>query len=425
MLASFLFMGYFLDKKNENFSYPQTDLSGFKLVNYLTGARFLRILKFISVFLFLLTILTGMLGENSSYSNFNMTFFWVIFVLGFTYLTAIIGNVYAFINPWKILTDWLVGEKEKPLLKYPESFGYYPALIFYFIFIYFELMGQTTPLKLSVILLVYTILNDVGVVIWGKEMWFKYCEFFGIFFRLIGKVAPIEYREGKMYLRAPFVGLLKEKAEHFSLVIFILFMLASTAFDGFRETLVWSRLYWVYIDDIFRLILGTSSYPVFEIFGLLISSFIFLGIYLILIYLAKIIAKSALPLKELALSFAFSLVPIALVYNLAHYFTLVFTEGPNIARLLSDPFGFGWNLLNTANSSYGIILGANFVWHAQVVFILIGHIVSVYLTHVVALNVFPAGKRAFWSQFPMLALMIIYTMLGLWILSQPITGGTL
>ncbi len=424
IIVSFLVIGYFFNKKTQNFSYSTIDLSKFSFSSLFTSSWFLTALKVVSIFLFLLTILTGLIGENSSYSNFSMTFFWIIFMLGLTYATALIGNVYALVNPWRILADWFGGETEG-VLKYPKNFGYYPALFFYFLFIWFELVGQISPAELSMILVLYTMLNYFGVVAFGKGIWFRYCEFFSVFFRLIGKIAPIEYRSGKLYLRPPFIGLLRETAEHFSLLLFTLFMLSSTAFDGFKETLPWTRLYWQYFDDIVRPIFGTSSYAVFQTIGLLLSPFIFLGIYLLLIALAKVVAKSTLSLKDLALQFAFSLIPIAFVYNIAHYYTLIFTEGPNIIRLISDPFGFGWNLFNTANYYNSFILGANFIWHSQVAFILLGHIVGVYLAHLVALNIFPSHKRALLSQFPMLILMVAYTMIGLWILSQPITGGTL
>ncbi len=423
MFVSFLFIGYFFNKKSENISYSKKHIFTPE-----TNGWFFQTIKILSVLLLLFTILTGALGQNNSYANFNMNFFWIIFVLGLTYLSAIAGDVYSFINPWKILTQWLVGnknEKDVPLRKYPEWLSYYPALIFYFIFIWIELVGHATPFKLSIILLAYTILNDLGVIVWGREAWFKYCEFFSVFFRLIGKIAPVEYESGKIYLRKPFVGLLKEKAEHFSLLLFTLFMLSSTAFDGFKETITYSVFYWGHIDDTFRPIFDTSSFSIFATIALFLSPLFFLLIYLILIYLAKKIARSGLSLRDLALRFAFSLIPIALVYNLAHYYTLIFTEGPNIIRLISDPFGFGWNIFHTSDFSHSIILQAGFVWHSQVFFILAGHIVSVYLTHVVALNTFPSNKRAFWSQFPMLLLMIAYTMIGLWILSQPLTGGTL
>lgn len=414
ILLSFFVIGYFFNKKTNNFSYPTIDLSRFGYFAFLMRPRFLTIAKFFSVLLFFLTILTGLLGENSAYSNFNMTFFWIIFVLGLTYITAMIGNIYAFINPWRILADRFGGKTDE-IRKYPHYLGYYPALLFYFLFVWLELVGKTSPFTLSLALILYTAMNYFGVKIFGGRIWFGYGEFFSVFFRLIGKMAPIEYTSGKLYLRPPFVGLLKEKAEHVSLLLFILFMLSSTAFDGFKETTPWVQFYFRH----FRFL----PYPVFQTMGLLLSPILFLGIYLILIACARGVARSSISLKNVALQFAFSLIPIALVYNIAHYYTLMFTEGPNIVRLISDPFGFGWNLFHTGNYANSIILGATFIWNSQVVFILLGHIVGVYLAHVVALNVF--HKRVLASQFPMLILMVAYTMIGLWILSQPITGGTL
>lgn len=221
------------------------------------------------------------------------------------------------------------------------------------------------------------------------------------------------------------MGLLKEKAENFSLLLFTLFMLSSTAFDGFRETVYFSRFYWKYIDKFLRPIFDTSSYAVFETASLLLSLAVFLVIYLLLIWLSKMIAKSSISFEDLSLNFVFSLIPIAFVYNIAHYYTIIFTEGPNIVRLILDPFGFGWNFFHIENYPESIVVGANIVWHSQVAFILVGHIVSVYLTHIVALNVFSSSKRTFLSQVPMLVLMVVYTMIGLWVLSQPITGGTI
>lgn len=426
IVISFLIIGYFINHRGKSVSYPTLNLSNQVQLSFLTKEWFINFLKAGSAFLFLLTILTGLLGEDSSYSNFNMTFFWIIFALGLTYLTAFIGNVYSVLNPWKILVEWyekLSGSMVKGYMEYPKKLGYYPALFFYFFFIWFELVGQTTPYKLSIILVQYSIINLFGISLFGKNSWFRYGEFFSVFFRLISKLAPIEVKGGKFYLRPPFVGLLKEKAEHFSLLLFILFMLSSTAFDGFRETTPWFRLYWQYLDDILRPILGESSYSTFQTVGLLLSPFVFLIIYLVLIGFAKVLAKSKLSFNELVLQFAFSLVPIAFVYNVAHYYTLLITEAPNLIRLISDPFGLGWNLFNTANDFVFFIPDANFVWHSQVAFILLGHIVGVYLAHVIALSIFPSHKKALLSQFPMLVLMVSYTMIGLWILSQPITSG--
>ena len=428
IVASFFIIGYFFNKKSQGFSYPTIDLSRSGFFAFLTAPRFLTIAKVTSVFLFVFTILTGLLGENSSYLNFNMTFFWIVFALGLTYATALIGNVYSIVNPWKVMVEWyekLSGSEVKGTITYPKNLGYWPALIFYFLFIWLELFGQTTPIKLPLMLIHYTLLNAFGVFTFGKENWFRYGEFFSVFFRLIGKIAPVEYRSGKLYLRPPLVGLLKDGAEHFSLLLFVLFMLSSTAFDGFKETRSWIRFFGQYVGDFARPVLGNNAYDVFQTIGLLLSPLILLAIYLVLIALTKAVAKSTISLKDLSLQFAFSLIPIAFVYNIAHYYTLIFTEGPNMVWLISDPLGYGWDLFKTADYSNSFILSANFVWHSQVAFILLGHIAGVYLAHLVALNVFTSQKRALLSQLPTLILMVTYTMIGLWILSQPITGGTL
>lgn len=59
------------------------------------------------------------------------------------------------------------------------------------------------------------------------------------------------------------------------------------------------------------------------------------------------------------------------------------------------------------------------VWHAEVALILIGHLVSVYLAHRVALCLFPTRREAMVSQIPMLLLMVTYTIIGLWVISLP------
>jgi hypothetical protein len=54
------------------------------------------------------------------------------------------------------------------------------------------------------------------------------------------------------------------------------------------------------------------------------------------------------------------------------------------------------------------------------VLIVAGHVIAVVLAHAVALRVF--GARAVASQLPLMALMVAYTTLSLWILAQPVVG---
>jgi hypothetical protein len=50
----------------------------------------------------------------------------------------------------------------------------------------------------------------------------------------------------------------------------------------------------------------------------------------------------------------------------------------------------------------------------------IGHIIAVYLAHATALLTFSERRAALRSQISIVVLMVGYTMLSLWILSQPI-----
>jgi hypothetical protein len=116
--------------------------------------------------------------------------------------------------------------------------------------------------------------------------------------------------------------------------------------------------------------------------------------------------------------------PIALAYNVAHYFTSILTQGVRIVSLVSDPFGAGWNLFGTAGWLRApIIPDPALVWHTQVLVIVLGHVVSVYLAHLEALRTFSTRRQATRSQLPMLLLMVAFTTAGLWILSQPIKPG--
>jgi hypothetical protein len=397
-------------------------------------------LRILSTAALLLTIVAGFIGARNAYASINMTLFWVIFVLGCFYVVALAGDLYALANPWRVLCDVLervAPRMFRPRRPYPRALAYYPALILYIAFIWIELFANTQPRSLSVVLLVYTAINLAGAAWVGKEAWFRYGEFFDVMFRLAGKIAPFEYLrdEGnpgvyRVRMRKPFIGLIEDSAEHASLLLFVLFMLSSTAFDGIHDTLPWVTVFW---KNIYPILAGMINRPyVFFVdfyyqwqwSMLVVSPFVYLAVYLFFIWLAKVTAGSATPVWTLALRFAFSLVPIAFVYNVTHYYTLLVSQGANIVRLVSDPFGLGWDLFGTAQwLSTPIILDAGGVWHTQVGLILFGHIVAVYLAHVEALRCFPGTRRAIASQLPMLLLMVLLTTAGLWILSLPIAAG--
>jgi len=389
----------------------------------------------VSLALLLLTIATGLWGTTNPTTNFSMTFFWIVVLLGFTYLTALAGDVYAVIGPWRVLCDAIgcvIPRMFSGMLRYPDCLGCWPAFVFYMALIWIELFADFGPRGLAGALLAYSGLTLVGCVAFGKDAWLRQGELFGVFFGLFARMAPV-LRAGEDVLRKPFIGLLRKPATDLGMVLFIIFTLSSTAFDGIHETGIWSDLYWKRIWPLLEpLAQGSGNiYAVSSLWFarwqavmLFASPFVYFAIFMAFIVLTKRAAGTFLGVRELALRFAPALVPIAFVYNVTHYYTLLLTDGLSIIRLASDPFGAGWNLFGTAGMDLPDLLPqAGSIWHFQVGFILLGHVVSVYLSHIEALRLFGEPRRALASQLPMLVLMIGLTTAGLWILSLPIEGG--
>ena len=438
LALSFLIAAYFLKAPSLNTPARSLDLSDRAWVRRLPWHG----LQAGTLLALLLCIATGYWGSRNPYLNINMTLFWVVFVLGYAYLSALLGDVYARINPWWLLAlglgrVWRGYAQGR--LSAPERYGYWPALALYYGFIWLELFGHSKPGSLATALLAYTAINLVGAGVWGLRAWFRYGELFAVFLRLIALMAPLHWQHdedgrSRLRLRWPFAGLLEQRAEHPSLLLFILFMLSSTAFDGLRETVPWVRLFWTEAFELLKPWVGEHpirAYPLlrslylgWQSLALLLSPFLYLALYLACVALARRLAGSRLPLRELALRFAYSLLPIALVYHLTHYYTLLLTQGLKIVPMLSDPFGWGWNLFGTVGwFRAAIIPDMGLVWHSQVALIVFGHVVSVVLAHREALRSFGSPRAATLSQLPMLLLMLLFTTAGLWILAQPIQSG--
>ncbi len=102
---------------------------------------------------------------------------------------------------------------------------------------------------------------------------------------------------------------------------------------------------------------------------------------------------------------------------------LLVIQGQFIIPLVSDPFGFGWDLFGSADYRVNIgIINAKFVWFTSVAAIVLGHIIAVYIAHVISLRTVSNHSSALRGQYPMLLLMVSYTVTSLWIIAQPIVS---
>jgi hypothetical protein len=398
-------------------------------------------LRALSLAGFALTITAGAVGPSNPNINVGMTLFWVCFLLAMTYLTAIVGDVYSWANPWTTLADLLRAtglDMDKRRIRYPDRASYWPAVAWYLALVWVELFALPRPSLLSTALAVYAGVTLAGMYVFSREVWLRHGEMFGLFFRVVGSLAPIEYvRQDeqpvpRVHIRRPLDGALKASAEHVSVVVFILFMLSSTTYDALHGTYFWISFYWQKLLPMLQPIWGsdviaaqaalTTGYWWYQWLGLVLSPVFYLALYLAALCLAAALTRTSVTIGTLSAQFAFSLVPIAVAYHATHYLPSMLLQLPQLAPQLADPFGLGWQLVPFPVTPPRP-LPMSVVWHVQVAVLLAGHVAGVYLAHVAALRVFPTRSQGIVSQLPMLALMVGYTSLGLWILSLPLGAG--
>jgi hypothetical protein len=206
-------------------------------------------------------------------------------------------------------------------------------------------------------------------------------------------------------------------------VVFVVLMLSTLAFDGLLATPAWQDLATA-LQPLW-LPLGPFGFFAVRTAGLVFLTLLFLAVFVTVMRLVIRFGGSQVDARVTITAFAFTLVPIALVYNAAHNYAYLSVQSQALIPLLADPFGRGWNLLPTRGYQPSFVLaGAAVVWYVQVVLIVLGHIVSVYLAHLRAGERFKTARAVLLSQYPMLALMVLYTMTSLWILAQPVTRET-
>ena len=211
--------------------------------------------------------------------------------------------------------------------------------------------------------------------------------------------------------------LVEKHVANVPLLLFILFILASTAFDGLQETQIW----W---STMYHFPVQINLYPIERTLVLALSPLIFFALYSVAIYLMKVLTASVKPYTALALRFGYSLIPIAVPYNFAHYFMILVNESQTLVAQVSDPFATGADFFGTAQSSISITLvSAKAVWYTQLSTIIVGHIIATHIAHRIALREFDSRRHVIVGQLPILLLMVFYTVFGLWILSQGYQNG--
>ena len=396
----------------------------------------------LAVGLLALVIVAGLFGSQDPIRNIAPAMIWIIAWVGLAFLSLLLGEVWALINPWDTVFTFAESSYRRIRAgavlgsgrRYPEWLGVWPAFLLFVLFSWMELVwsGKNVPAELAAALLVYSGLTWLGMFVFGREAWLGRGEVFTLVFGTFARFAPLaRMLEGRVGIRVrpPAAGLLEDHPLTISMVALVIALLATVTFDGFLETPLWARVDFAVLDSAsdssFWAVLSLredQAVRAVRTLTLLGWVLLFLGVYAVFCWLtAAVSGDRAVSAGIIARRFVLTFVPISLAYHVAHYFSLLFIGGQYAIPLLSDPLGRGWNLFGTAGYQVDIgFVTPRLQWSVAVVAVVLGHVVAVYLSHITALRVFRSSRAALVSQIPMIVLMVGYTMISLWILSQPI-----
>lgn len=294
---------------------------------------------------------------------------------------------------------------EDGLRPLPPRLGYWPAAVGLVAFTWLELVApeRTSVVVLRLFLAAYAGIQLLGALLYGSR-WFERGDPFEAYSSLLGRLSTVGRRaDGALVVRSPLNGLDALNPEP-GLVAVVCVLLGSTAYDGLTGAPGWVRI----LQD------GTVPEPVLGTAGLLGS---------IAVVALAYVAATTLSGRSVAMSrdllpsvFAHSVLPIAVGYVVAHYYSLLVTEGQRTLALLSDPLGIGADWLGTAAHAVDeTFVAPTGVATLQVAAVVGGHLTGVIAAHDRAVRLFPS-RTAIAGQLPLLALMVGCTLTGLTLL---------
>ena len=377
----------------------------------------------------LTVVIAGLFGPTNAFYNPAEYVVWIYFWALTVILSGLVGNLWYLLNPWAAIHD--VVARLVPVRapwKLPEV-GVWPATFAYLAFACLELtsgMGSR-PQIVALAAVAYTVITLGGMFLFGRDAWLGRCEAFTVFFGIVGRFGPVEAERDEVgairavYVRPWGVGLLKAAATGWDRVVFVILMLSTLAFDGILSTPAWQDFN-LALEPVW-LPLGPLGFFFVRTLGLLLLTAAFLLVFVAFMEAVIYLGQRKVDVLATVSAFALTLVPIALVYNAAHNYSYAVVSSQYLIPLLNDPLGKGWHLWPAVvgfQPSFALAQAAT-VWYAQIVLIVLGHVIAVFLAHLRAGERFRTAQRALLSQYPMLLLMVLYTMTSLWILAQPIT----
>jgi hypothetical protein len=374
---------------------------------------------------------------------------WVGIWVALPMVAAIVGNPWPSLSPFRTtfgVVEWAARRlgiaRVDAGLPYPRELARWPAVAILGAGIWCELIlpGSEAATTVAALMAGYTALTLAGMALFGPVAWLRDAELFEVLLGWFGRIGPVARRsvdrelcggcgeacspercvdcpecsvaaedgERPAELRTWFVGLTEPVSPGWSDAVFIVLVLAGVTYDGLRETEFGATLLEALLTPLLEAFGPTSlTFLLADTAGLGVVVAAFLAAFAATLALTRGLARGA---RMRPAAYAATLLPIAAGYLIAHYLTLVIRAGIWLPALVVDP------LMSLAPDVSWIPAGA--IWYLSVAAIVGGHIAAIALAHRLALR--DAPQSAIVAGLPMVALMIGYTVLSLWIIAQPI-----
>lgn len=480
IILTFFILEYYRKKKSgikENGAYWKYNLTGSRLLNRLIKSRVFQVINQLIVStLFIFILFAGFYGRQLPGKNIAPILTWNIWWIGLIFIILFFGKLWCYACPWYALSDWIsrlsIFRISKNTInlgwKWPEKLAnIYPAALLFILLTWLEIGFNITgnPEATATLGILMFGLVFIPALLFEKKSFCRYACLVGRISGLYAMFSPVEVRSGSkkicqkcktedcfngnsngfgcptgqnlkvmrentycimcaecfrtcpsnnVVLNARFFGKdlalnsePKKDEAHLSLIIFSI-----TAFHGLTMTPVWK----IFIASVRNTL--SANYIVSFTIAMGLSLIIPIAAYAFFIWISNLFSGD-ISYSFLFNKYAYGLIPIALFYHIAHNVEHFFLEGQKLLVLISDPFGYGWDIFGTANIMLKPILSLNTVWYIQVILIISGHIFGVYISHRHAHMIFSNRNDAIKSQVPVTLLMILFSMLSLWLVAQP------
>jgi hypothetical protein len=406
---------------------------------YRPGSGWLvRAAQIIGLLLLAEIVFAGLFGSEEFAANPATVLVWVDLWVGLGLVAAAFGPVWDLVNPLRLVGDLTDRANPRPPLSYPEDIGQWPAVALLALFGWMELAwpGGSHPFDLALVIVLYVLVQVVGMALVGSAVWLERAELFTAFSRLMARVSPFEWyvisdrpcpadlhdpgeavgcgacwrtaapRERGIRWRGFTAGTWRDLPLLPGGAAMIVVLLAVVLFDGFAETMRFTDLaQWIHRH--------WSTLPDTGLRTLMMICFV-IPLAAVFAAVAAAVGSRGLGFHDAVARYAPTLMPIVAVYFAAHYLLYLVSYGQLTWKVIVDPLERDWV------PDLGIWTGypAGAAWTFQVLVIVLGHICAIFAAHRIALGAVPGRRTAVWVQAPLIALMIAYTVLGLWILGQ-------